>query len=180
MELDLKFYQMKTLINILSIFFVVTLIGCDKKENNIFWISEPDGQKNDLLFMAESTNILPLGSDSLMFYLTKDEFLSAEKLTFKNYGKIYENERFKVHVLLKIGSDSGRDYTFIVRTFNHDSKIIDSYNLAEWIDLEKRYCFGSINDNLIIKRSCADGNEKNVRQITNDGRIVASSKHGRE
>lgn len=80
--------------------------------------------------MAESTNVPEIKSDSLMFYLTKEEFLSAEKLTFKNFGKIHSDEQFEVHILLKQGSDTGRDYIFIIRTFDNEFKTIDSYELA--------------------------------------------------
>ena len=171
---------MKTFYKILPFLVLTILNSCKDKENILFWISEPNGRENDFLFMAESTNILPIKSDSLIYYLTVEEYLSAEKLSFKNFGKIYENEYFKVIVLLKEGSSFGRDYLFIIRTFNNDFKIIDSYELASWIDSEKRYCFGSINDDLIIKRTCNNGNVKDVRQIVNDGRIVASSFHGRK
>ncbi len=93
-----------------------------------FWISETSGNENDFLYMAESTNIPEIKTDSLMYYLTEEEFLSAEKLTFKNFGKIHSSKQFDIYVLLKTGSDIGRDYTFILRTSNN-YKIIDSYNL---------------------------------------------------
>ena len=170
---------MKNIFRILS-FSIILLTACESPERNLFWISESNGQENDFLFMAESTNVPDIKSDSLMFYLTKEELLSAEKLTFKNFGKIHSNEQFEVHILLKEGSDTGRDYTFIVRTFDSEYKIIDSYELASWIDSENLRCYGSIDENLIIKKSCENGKNKDVRQIVNDGRIVATSFHGRE
>lgn len=170
---------MKNIFRIFS-FSIILLIACESGERNLFWISEPDGQENDFLFMAESTNVPEIKSDSLMFYLTKEEILSAEKLTFKNFGKIHTNLRFDVYILLKEGSDTGRDYTFIIRTFDSDFKIIDSYELASWIDSKDLRCYGSIDANLIIKRSCENEANKDVRQIVNDGRIVETSFHGSE
>ena len=167
---------MKNIFRILS-FFIILLTACENKERNLFWISEPNGQENDFLFMAESTNIPEIESDSLMLYLTKEEIFSAEKLTFKNFGKIHSDQRFDVHILLKEGSDTGRNYTFIIRTFDSNFKIIDSYELASWIDSINIRCYGSIDENLIINRSCENGINNDVRQIINDGRIVATSFH---
>ena len=170
---------MKSIYKILS-FCIILLTACETGDKNIFWISEPAGQENDFLFMAESTNVPEIKPDSLIYYLTKEEIVSAEKLTFKNFGKIHSEKEFDVYVLLKEGSDTGRDYTFIIRTFDNDFKIIDSYELASWIDSENLRCYGSIDENLIIKRDCENGGNKDVMQIVNDGRIVANSFHGRE
>lgn len=170
---------MKNLFKTLS-FSIILLTACESGEINLFWISEPNGQENDFLFMAESTNVPEIKSDSLMFYLTKEESSSVEKLTFKNFGKIHSDQRFDVYILLKEGSETKRDYTFIVRTFDRDFKMIDSYELASWIDSENLLCYCSIDENLIIKRSCENGVDKDVRQIVNDGRIIATSFHGRE
>ncbi len=150
------------------------LTSCNDINNKIFWVSGTDGHYNDFVFMAES-NVLPIHADSLKDYLTPVEILSIENVTFKNFGTISENERFKVIVLLKEEVDSGRNYKFIIRTFNTKFKIIDSYELATWVDSENKYCFGSINEDLIIQRACNEGKEKNVFQIINDGRIVESS-----
>ena len=167
---------MKTKIKIIS-FLIIVLTACESEEKNLFWISEPKGQENDFLFMAESTNVPEIKSDSLIYYLTKEEIVSAEKLTFKNYGKIHSDNEFEVYVLLKEVSDKGRDYTFIIRTFDKEFKIIDSYELASWIDSENLRCYGSIDENLIINRSCENAINNDVRQILSDGRIVATSFH---
>lgn len=150
---------------------LIPFIACESGSKELFWIDAPQGQENDLLFLAESTNLPEIKPDSLIHYLTTEEIFSAEKMTFKDFGVIHEDDRFTVHILLKQGSDNGRDYTFIVRTFNKDFKIIDSYDLATWIDSEDQYCFGSIDKDLIIVRSCDGGKNKDVRQILDDGRI---------
>ncbi len=124
--------------------------------------------------MAESTNISPI-KDSLNYYLTTAEFVQAEKVIYKNFGEIYRNENFRTNMILRIGSKSGRDYKFIIRTFKKDGRIIDSYELAKWIEQDKEFCFGSINEQLIINRNCEA--EKDVMQIANDGRIIATSFH---
>jgi hypothetical protein len=171
--------RMKSIYKILS-FCIILLAACETADKNIFWISEHDGQENDFLFMAESTNVPEIKSDSLIYYLTKEEIASAEKLTFKNFGKIHSDKDFDVYVLLKEGSDTGRDYTFIIRTFNKKNQLIDSYELAKWIESENLRCYGSIDKDLIIKRTCQDENGKDIRQIVYDGRIIATSFHGRE
>lgn len=166
---------MRNSIQILTLALFSLFTCCDGGNKNIFWISGTEGHNSDFIFMVESTNVLPIHADSLIYYLTNQELQSLEKLTFKNFGKISENETFKAIVLLKEKIDSARNYTFIIRTYNTEFKVIDSYDLATWVDSENRYCFGSINDELIIQRSCDEGKEKNILQILNDGRIVESS-----
>lgn len=170
---------MKKIYKLLPVFLIV-LIACETRNKNIFWISEPNGHENDFLFMVESTNVPEIKSDSLIYYLTKEELFSTKKLTFKNFGKIHSDKRFDVYVLLREASDTGRHYTFIIRTFDINFKIIDSYDLASWIDSENLYCYGSIDENLIIKRSCKNGEDKDLKQVLNDGKIVATSFHGSE
>lgn len=163
------------LFKILPIILMTLFTSCGADEQYLFWIEEPGRQENDFLFMAESTNVLPIGRDSLSYYLTKEEIGIAEKLTFKNFGVIHENENYRAIALLKEGSDPGRDYTFIIRTFDQQFKIIGSYELAKWMDFEQQYCFGSINTDLVIRRTCAEGKETDAQQIGKDGRIVAIS-----
>lgn len=162
---------MKNLLRILPLLLIL-IAACRTADKNIFYISSPDGHINDLLDMAESTNVPEISSDSLLYYLTKAEIFAAEKLTFKNFGTIHKNERFSVVILLEEGSAPGRDYTFIVRTFDRDFNIIDSYKLASWIDDDNRYCYGYIDPALMINRSCEDGED--IRQIMPDGTIVAA------
>ncbi len=151
---------------------VVFLTACESKERNIFWISEPNGKENDFLFMVESTNVAEISSDSLRYFLTQEELVSFKKIKFKNYGKIHSDKRFDVYVILKEGNARGRDYTFVVRTFDKNSKIIDSYDLASWIESKNTHCFGSIDEHLIIRRSCKRGKNIEVKKITNDGSII--------
>ncbi|MEO0790857.1 MAG: hypothetical protein AAFY36_19485, partial [Bacteroidota bacterium] len=108
------------------------------------------------------------------------EIDSVGGVTFRNFGRVHSDKQFDIYVLLRERNGVGRDYTFVVRTFDENFKVIDSYELASWIDAENQYCFGSINADLIIKKSCDNGEVKDVKQIVNGGRIVATSFHGRE
>ncbi|KAA3639341.1 MAG: hypothetical protein DWQ02_03860 [Bacteroidetes bacterium] len=166
---------MKNILKTLSVFLIL-LTACISGDKKLFWIAEPSGHENDFLYMAESTNVPELPPDSLTFYLTSAEILSGEKLTFKNFGTIYKNRAFRLLVLLEEGSGAGRDYTFILRTYDKNFKIIDSYELAAWQEEENRFCFGSIDAELTIKRICEGTTD--VRRITNEGRIIAISDHG--
>ncbi len=151
---------------------------CNNSENILYKISQPTEHRNDILFMAESTSVPKISRDSLLYFITDEELFAAEKFTYKNFGKIYENEKFRVNVILKRGSAPGRDFEFYFRTYSIDSKIIDSYEFASWVESEKKYCHGSINEELTILIDC--NGEKDVRQISNNGRIIATSFHGRE
>lgn len=147
-------------------------MGCCGTEKNLFWISPPEGQRNDFIFMVENTNVSIIGQDSFEYYLTQSEALSHKKINFKNFGKLYENEQYKLHVLLRIENDSiDRNYTFLLRTYDLDFNLIDTYELAAWIKKEGKYCFGSINEKLEIKKSCEGSSFYEKHQIGVDGRI---------
>lgn len=160
---------MNTIFKILLISITI-LTACQNEDKKLFWISENKGHINDFIFIAESTNKPYISYDSLLYFLTNEEILSAKKLMFKNFGKIYSNNEFDVYILLKEGSDSGRDYTYIIRTFTKNYRIIDSYDLAYWIDSKNLYCVGSIDQNLIIKRICKQNEE--VKIINKEGKIT--------
>jgi hypothetical protein len=159
------------------LFLILTFWSCSKSEKKLFSVSEPNGHRNEFLDMAESTNISPI-TDSLSYYLSIAELVQAEKVIYKNFGNIYQNENFKANVILRIGSKTGRDYKFIIRTFKKDGGIIDSYELAKWIEQDKQFCFGHINEKLIINKDCED--EKDVMKILIDGRIVSSLKESND
>ena len=127
--------------------------------------------------MAESTNVPNLSGDSLKLFLSSDERkgLDTSTMQYKNFGPIYTTKKFKVFVLLKSIDSFGRDYVFLVRSYNHQWNLIDSFELAIWDEVTKKYCFGSINRNLIIERKCGEGNYYDIRQITDDGKIIMTS-----
>jgi hypothetical protein len=66
---------------------------------------------------------------------------------------------------------------FMLRTYSHDWEIIDSYDLAIWNKRADKYCFGSINDNLIIEKRCKSSDFSEIMQITENGKIIATSFH---
>ena len=167
----MKYY--KTLFVVIAASF----FSCDNSKDKLFWISEPVGEKNDLLFMAESTNVTTLSGDSLKLFLSHDERkgLDTSTMQYKNIGQIYSAKKFKVFVLLKSTDSFGRDYVFLVRSYDHQWNLIDSFELAIWNEVTKKYCFGLINRNLIIERKCGEGGHSDIRQITDNGKIVMTS-----
>ena len=157
---------------LVTFLIILTVSSCSKSDDNLFWISDNVGQNSDFLFMAESTNVQKI-TDSVTYYLTTQEILQAEHVVYKNFGEIYKNSDFKVNIILRIGSKSGRDYSFIVRTLKTNGGVIDSYEFAKWIEQDDTYCFGFISKDLVIDQSC--GETRNQRQISNDGHIITIS-----
>ena len=90
--------------------FLISLNGCHNSNEILFGIIDVEEQNSDFLFMAESRNVSPIDPDSLMYFLTRAEFFNSETATYKNYGKIFENERFRAYILLREGNKEGRDY----------------------------------------------------------------------
>jgi hypothetical protein len=152
-------------------------LGCKDTDKKLFWISENTGQRNDFLYMAESTNVPVIEGDSLKLFLTPSEIESivTDSTTFKNFGKIYEGNEFRVHVLLLSMETVGRFYCFLVRTYDKEFKIIDDCELAAWTEAEKQFCFGSINSDLIIERKCNYKETSDIMRITDQGKIVMTS-----
>jgi hypothetical protein len=164
------------------ILLTVCFLSCKETDDKLFWISENDGQKSDFLFLAESTNVPILKGDSLKIFLTPEEVKSTttDSTTFKHFGKIFDGQKFKVHVLLLSMETVGRFYCFVIRTYDNEYKIIDDFELAAWAESEKQYCFGSINKDLIIERKCNYKATSDIMQITDEGKIVMTSFHRRE
>lgn len=155
---------------LLTVFLILT--SCMNNEEILFKIKPPTKNTNDFLYMAESSNVAYIPREHILKYLTIQEIGAAELFHYKEFETIYENDTFKILILLKEGSDSGRDYTFILRTINLEHKIIDSYDFATWIDSDHMYCFGSINTDLNIKRTCDGGESYEMLQILENGQIV--------
>ena len=174
---------------ILTLFFH----SCQSESDKLFWINENTEHRSDFLYMAESTNVLPISADSVRLflnwaeiketrYLESDIFTNdtvlPEPVTFKDFGEIYKTENFKLHVIFRDGNDTiGRDYKFILRTYSLDWKIIDSYDMAIWNRRADKYCFGSINNKLIIEKKCIGSDFREIMQITENGKIIATSFH---
>jgi hypothetical protein len=125
--------------------------------------------------MTESTNVATLTADSLKLFLRVEELLDTVTTDFKNFGRIYKGDKFRVFVLLRSTNSGARDYVFITRTFDNNWNIIDDYELATWDEEKKKYCFGSISKDLIIERQCDDKDRADIMQITNEGKIIMTS-----
>jgi hypothetical protein len=168
---------------LILILLTVNLLSCEKRKEKLFWISgttnKSRDQLHDLLFMTESTNVEILKVDSLKLFLRAEEFavLDSASTRFKNFGQIYEGDKFRVFVLMRSIDTYGRNYSFIIRTFDKDWKVIDDFILATWDEREKVLCFGSIDKDLIIERRCDSKETLDIMQITNEGRIIMTSFH---
>jgi len=157
----------------------VFIFGCETKNDKLFWVDKPSGHENDLLFLVESTNVAQLQGDSLRLFLTQSEFENINMLptSYKNFGQLRKEENFKVFVLLQEIDTLGGDYHFLIRTYDNNYKIIDSFELATWDEHQKKFCYGSINRDLLIERECDDKEVNDIMQITREGKIVNTSFH---
>ena len=164
---------------------------CYCQTNKLFQIDQDNKMNHGFLYLVESLNIRPIPADSVRKFLNWDEIESTKLLVstiypigeklpksnvFKNYGRIYSSKKFTAYMLLNIGNDSlGRDYRFIIRTYTHGWKIIDSYILAVWNEQTKEFTFGSISKNLIIERKREKSKVPENMQITKSGKIIITS-----
>jgi len=167
------------------------VFSCQSGPAPLFYINDNNAYESDFLFMAESANVPPIAPDSAALLLypkevvesgywnSKTESLGDTVLSgpvvYKDYGEIYRSEEFTMRVLFRDGNDSlGRDYTFKLRTYSRSGHIIDSYDLAVWNEREREFCFGSINEDLMIEKRCKDVENSERMQVLFDGRFVSS------
>jgi len=171
----------------------LSFFSCQSESDKLFWINENTEHRSDFLFMAESTNILPISADSVRLFLNWEEIKETrylesnifsndtvlpEPTIFKDFGEIHRTDSFKLHVIFRDGNDTiGRDYKFTLRTYSLDWEIIDSYDFAIWNRRTEKYCFGSINNKLIIEKHCKDSEHPEIMQITENGKIIMTSFH---
>ena len=157
----------------------ILIYGCGTPADKLFWIDQSTGQRNDFLFLAEDTNVEKLQSDSLKIFLTQSELdsITTPLTTYKNFGQISKQDNFKVFVILQEIDTIGRNYNFLIRTYDNEFKLIDSFKLGTWDEDKRVFCYGSINKDLIIERKCDDSETSDIMQITRDGKIVMTSYH---
>jgi hypothetical protein len=153
---------------------MISLLGCEENKALLFYISEPTKERNDFLFMTESTNVASLKDDSLKLFLRVEEYVrfDSTSTSYKNFGKIYTGEKFRVFVLLKSIDTLDRNYTFLIRTFDNHWTVIDDFELATYDQEKSKFCFGSIDNNLIIERRCGGNQPSETMQITNEGKVI--------
>jgi hypothetical protein len=103
--------------------------------------------------------------------------LDSSSTSYKNFGQIYKADKFRVFILLRSSKTSWREYVFLIRTFDHDWKIIDDFELGTWDETKKKFCYGSLDKDLIIERKCENNETPDVMQITDEGKIIMTSFH---
>lgn len=162
--------------------------SCNSESDKLFWINDNTNQKSDLLYMAESTNVLPISTDSIKFYLKNSEIVETRLLesnisitdgtettkppVFKNFGKLHQSDKFNLFVIFRDGMNiKGRDYQFILRTYDNNHKIIDSYIIAKWNKGKDEYCFGELKKNLDIIKECDKGRSIEKYRILESGKF---------
>lgn len=165
---------------------LVIICSCNAESDKLFWIDENKKNRNDFLYMVESTNVKPIHTDSLKLYLTTSEIQETkiidtntevlmnsefqQKSTYKHFGKLIDSADLKLHVILRDRYNSeGRDYQFILRTFDKNYKILDSYILSDWNEIQNKYCFGEINKSLEIRKKCKKNVDDERYMITESG-----------
>jgi len=159
------------------IIFLLLFSNCNEKKDLIFWVDKPTKNRNDFLFLAESTNVKPIPKDSLKYYLSPHEIdelasseLSENRPVFKAFQKIHKANAFNAIILFRSEpNDLGRSYKFIIRTYDTLHRLIASYDLARWNEGLGEFCYGKIDSDLIIERSC--NGEKQLCKIDSLGKI---------
>lgn len=152
--------------NIVRILILTMCISCDAKEEVLFEFKNLD----DVLYMAESTNVTKVPEDKLSNFLLSYEetdfvvndttsesygklrYREDDEVILKHFGEIYSNDTFSVHIVLR--EKENRNYKFFLRTVSKWNLVIDSYEIASWVSNTNRHCYGSINDKLEVKLFC--------------------------
>lgn len=153
-------------LNILTfLLYVFLLSSCAYNTKKLFFIDSFE----DLIYMTESANVAYINKENMKL-LTSNELMHS-KYRYKEYDTIYENEIFKVVIILSL-TEQGRNYNFILRTFDKkNGKIIDSFLLSSYNEqIENSFCKGFVTNKLKITRICNDFTIE--KQIDTFGRII--------
>ncbi len=143
----------------------ILLVSCQKTDY-LFFITDRD----DFLFMTESTNVPIINQDSLQFYLEPMEIANKNNI-YKKFQTIKNIDRFSIKIILKIDTvASKRDYEFTVRTYNEKHKQTGKFILAKLNDNKDILCTGNIDKHLFIRRNCTNG-ESELKEIDTSGKI---------
>ena len=145
------------------IFISIIIFSCTEKKDKLFFIKNYE----DLVFMAESTNVKKLKSESKLLHKDEESINVDDFYTFKHFGKIFENNIFEVHIIFSKKEEPDLYYSFQIRTINKNSnQIIESFNLSSYSHDSGIFCYGSINKELIIFRKCdydGDGTDTKMK-----------------
>lgn len=142
--------------------------GCNQIPD-LFFISD----REDFIYMAESTNIPPLSIDSISFYFNNN-IEQKPGCIYKNFGVIENNRFYSVNILLINDTTlNKRKYEFLLITYNVKHEVIDSYSFASLDDNTNRLCVGRINSYLTIFTKC--DNEEIIKEIDTMGHFRAYS-----
>ena len=139
---------------------------------------------NSILYLTESANVFPIDDKNLKLFLTDRELESAyatftdssytDPITRKVRYYPYERLVTENYVLLLINRrnnySKGRDYTFIVRTYDFEGNIISSMNLAVWNDEKDEYYSGMIMPDMKIEIEYSE-NRQEYFEVQKNGKI---------
>lgn len=138
----------------IAIFALTFILSCDMQNNELYKIKNLD----DLLFLAEDTNLKTLTSenwDSLLFDEEKAAILNG-KFTLKIVEEeVFNRDDIVVRLILKEGNlHFGRHYEFFLRSYSiSDNKIIGNHLISSYIE-DRELCLGSLHGNLFISVEC--------------------------
>ncbi len=169
------------------------IVGCAPKEKEIDRLICCDGDfgnHQSILFLMESGYVPPLlDSASLSRYLFPTEFAGAfdsvelidhttldttwsRRFKYGHVGTLYDTLGFTAELLL---IDSlpclNRDYRFQIRTYDHNSRVIDTLTYAMWSQCLMKWCSGIAFENMQVEREWDNG-PKEAFRISNEGEFV--------
>ncbi|CAL2088506.1 hypothetical protein [Tenacibaculum sp. 190524A02b] len=149
-------------------FFIIFInISCNSNIDKLFYVDD----YNDLVFLANSTNIKEISSKES--YLLSDINTLESNFSYKNYGKIYTNENYEVFVIFSRIEIPELQYSAEIKTFNKKTKkVIDSFYLAGYNHDSGELCTGSIDKKLVIKHACDSHEFKIRKRINTFGKII--------
>ena len=146
---------------------ILILISCDNNQGQLFYIND----YNDLVYMAESTNVKTLDRQTSI-YLTPEE-KRKDYYTYKNFGEIYRNEFYKAFVIFSKMTEPKLHYSFKIRTYNKkNNAIIDSFIFSGYSHDSGEFYSGSINNKLVIETHSDAYSYITRKKINNFGKII--------
>ena len=142
---------------LILVFLTASIVACSTDKKLFTTQVAENGEYKNVSFEPnmEFTEVI----DSAYQYFTKEDYKMILTGSISKGNTIHKTDKFSLKVMLRTYKLVDRDeYEFVLRTFSKDFKIIDSYVMSSTIN--NISCDGSINSELIVKTTCADGTSK--------------------
>lgn len=139
-------------LSVLCLLLLLLASRCFRDQVPLFFIEDAE----DLLFLAESTNLGAIPRSSLPIWLRPEEVSDTEAgaLRWELWEEVYRDSSRHLRILFKEKLDHpGRHYEFLLRSYALDGRILATDRIGKWI-VGQSICYGHLSPALKLTTTC--------------------------